>query len=159
MIIEAQDTKSGRSFCAEAPELDERVKNDFFNTFCVSDEDLKRWMDSLDVSADAKAVLHKIGQANIRAGGLVVRIGRKTLDVIGFLLREFPFMTFGAIFGAVVGALVITIPVIGFVIGPSFKAFAIAAGMALGLIEDKMEKSIKRCVQEAILSFEKLRTE
>ena len=159
MRIEAQDTKSGRSFSAEAPELDENAIDGFFGTFNVTDEDIKRSIDSLDISADAKAVLFQIGQASIRAGGLVVRIGRKILDVICYLLSEFPFMTFGAIFGVVVGMLVTSIPVIGFLIGPLFKAFAIATGIVLGLIEDIRDRSMRRRIQEAMLSFEKLRTE
>ena len=159
MRIESQDTKSGRSFSAEAPELDENVIDGFFHTFSVSDEDIKRLIDNLDISADAKAVLYQVGQTSIRASRLVVRIGRKILDVICFLLREFPFMTFGAIFGVVVGMLVTSIPVIGFLIGPLFKAFAIATGIALGLIEDIRERSVKRRIREAMLSFEKLRTE
>ena len=159
MRIEAQDTKSGKSFSAEAPELDKNVIDGFFGTFSVSDEDIKRSIENLAISADAKAVLFQISKTTIRASGLVVRIGRKILDVICFLLREFPYMTFGAIFAVVVGMLVTSIPVIGFVIGPLFTAFAIPTGIVLGLIEDIEERSVKRRIREATLSFEKLRTE
>ena len=158
MKIEAQDFDSGRKFMAEAPELDKDAINDFFDAFRLSEKDIKSWIDDLDVSADAKAILYKIGQTNIRGGRIVIKIGRKILEVVCFLLREFPKATFGLIFGAVVGFLVTSIPVIGFAIGPLFKALAMACGLVFGFIEDVNDMRMRRNIMEAMMSFETLRT-
>ncbi len=89
---------------------------------------------------------------------MIIKIGRKVLEVVCILLREFPNATFGLIFGAVAGLLVASIPVIGFVIGPLVTPLAMAFGLSSGFFEDIQDKKMKRRVMEATASFETLRT-
>ena len=158
MRIDAQDPESGRTFSGVANGLDEDFINDFFNAFNLSDEGIRIWISHLDISADAKSLLYKIAKTTIRAGQFVVKIGRKILDIVSFLLREYPKTTFGLIIGAVIGSLVISIPVIGFVIGPLFKILVMVLGAIVGVYEDIKDSAMKRKVQESMVSFEKLQT-
>ena len=158
MRIDAQDPESGRTFSGVANGLDEDFINDFFNAFNLSDEEIRSWISHLDISADAKSLLYKIAKTTIRAGQFVVKIGRKILDIVSFLLREYPKTTFGLIIGAVIGSLVISIPVIGFVIGPLFKTLVMVLGAIVGVYEDIKDSAMKRKVQESMVSFEKLQT-
>lgn len=158
MRIDAQDPKSGRKFSGVANDLDENTIDGFFNSFNLSDEEIRSWIARLDVSADAKSILYKIAKATIRAGQFVIKIGRKILEIISFLLREYPNATLWLIFGAVVGFLVTSIPVIGIVIGPLFTTLAMVVGFAMGAWEDIKDKNMKRKMQEEMVMFEKLRT-
>ena len=157
MQIHARDPESGREFSGVADGLDEATINGFFNTFDVSEEGLRKWIGGLPFSADAKAILYKISTTTIRAGEFVIKIGRKILEVISFLVRKFPNATFGLIIGAVLGSLVASIPIIGFVIGPLFKMLVIVMGVAMGAYED-VTGGLSRKMHESLFGFEPLRT-
>ena len=159
MRIETEAPESGRKFSGVASDLDENIIDDFFNSFNLSDEKLRNWIGRLDISADAKSILYKIAKTTIRAGQFVIKIGRKILEIVSFLLREYPNATFGLIFGVVVGSLVTSIPIIGVVIGPLFTTFATIVGFAMGAWQDIKDKNMKRRMQEEMVNFEKLRTE
>ena len=154
MQIHAQDPESGEEFSRVADGLDEATINGFFNTFDVSDEGLRKWIGGLPFSADAKAILYRIASATIRAGEFVIKIGRKILEVIYHLVREFPKATFWLIIGAVLGSLAASIPIIGFVIGPLIMAL----GVAKGAYEEIKDAAMRRKVQESMVGFEALRT-
>ena len=158
MRIDAQDPESGRTFSGEANGLDENIINDIFNTFNLSDEEIRSWIGRLPFSADAKSVLYKIDKTTIRTGQFIIKIGRNILEIVSILLREYPKATFGLILGAIVGSLVTSIPVVGFVIGPLFKTLVMVLGAVMGAYEDIKDSAMKRKVQESMVSFEKLRT-
>ncbi|MDE0457283.1 MAG: hypothetical protein OXI15_08330 [Chromatiales bacterium] len=159
MRIEAEAPESGQKFSGVASGLDENIIDEFFNSFNLSDEEIRRWIARLDISADAKSILYKIAKTTIRAGQFVIKVGRKILEIVSFLLREYPNATLWLIFGAVVGVLVTSIPVIGVVIGPLFTTLAMVVGFAMGAWEDIKDKNMKRKMQEEMVNFEKLRTE
>ena len=58
MRIETRNVESGKKYSAEAPELDKDAINEFFNVFSLSEEEMKGWINQLDIPADAKAILH-----------------------------------------------------------------------------------------------------
>ena len=156
--IEAQDPESGKRFSEEAANLDPKTITDFFADLNFSDEEIRRQIARLPISADAKDILYKLAKTTIRAGEFVIRIGQKILDVVCFLLREFPKATFGLILGALIGSLLSNVPVIGFLIGPLIKTLAMITGPWLGLLEDIKDKNLKRTIQEAQIPFETLKT-
>ena len=159
MRIDAQDPESGRKFSGVAIDLDESIIGDFFNSFNLSDEEIRSWISRLDISADAKSILYKIAKVTIRAGQFVIKVGRKILEIVSFLLREYPNATLWLILGAVVGTLVTSIPIIGIVIGPLFTTLSMVAGFAMGAWEDIKDKNMKRKMREEMVNFEKLRTQ
>ena len=69
------------------------------NTCEFTREQVRRVIDNLNVSADAKVWLHSILEKSIEVatamGKIVIWIGRKILDIVLFLLREFPNATLG----------------------------------------------------------------
>ena len=157
MQVHALDPESGRTFSGEAHGLDEDTINGFFNTFDVSEEALRKWIGRLPFSADAKAMLFKIASTTIRAGGLVIKIGRKILETVFALAKAHPMATIGLIIGAVLGSLVAAIPIIGFVIGPGVKALMMLIGAAWGARED-VRGDLDRKMRETMADFEALRT-
>ena len=157
MKIYAENSKTGKRFSGEAAELNEKTIGSFFDKFNVSEEEIDGWIRGLDISADAKMIMSDIAKTTIRAGDFVIRIGRKILECIEWLLREFPKATLGLILGAVIGTLVISIPVIGVVIGPLFKTMVMVLGITIGSVEDIKDKNMARRIQEAMMQFETLK--
>ena len=158
MRIDAHDPETGRNFSGEASELDEQAITEFFNKSNLSDEEVRSWLDRLPFSADAKSYLYAIAKSTIRAGKFVIRIGRKILEIVIFLVRQFPKATFGLILGALLGFLVASIPVIGFVIGPIFQLLATIIGGVMGALEDIRDRALERKMQELAMQFQVLQT-
>ena len=153
---------NGADFSEDARLLDEDAIAEL-NTCEFTREQVRRLVDNLNVSADAKFKLHSISDASIEvmtaAGKVVIWIGRKILDIVVFLTREFPNAVFGVIFGFVVGHLIGLIPIIGFLIGPLIQTILAAFGLVHGGAQDLREKDIQRRVAEICRQFTALQTE
>lgn len=161
MKINASDG-TGADFFGDAPHLDDNSIAEL-NAFEFTREQVRRLIDNLNVSADVKLQLHSIQEKTIEAmtvvGKVTIRIGRKILDVVLWLVREFPNATFGVIFGLVVGHLIGLIPIIGFLIGPLVGTILAAFGFVQGMAQDLREKNIGRRTVELCSQFTALRTE
>ncbi len=158
MEIEAIDPNSGKVFVKDAPMLDEKTINEHFNEHNKSSTKIKRWINELNISSDAKAILFKIAYTTFRAGDVVVRIGLKILDIISYILKKYSNASFGLVFGFFVGTLATTIPIIGILIGPFVVALGAIIGGVMGYREDLLDKKVKRTIQEAMIDFNKLQT-
>ncbi len=158
MRIEAHDRETGERFSGEAPGVDEPLTSDFFNSFDVSDRDLQRWINRLPLKADAKRILHAIAKKTIMAGDIVIRIGRKILEIALFLTRKCPMATTGLVIGALIGVLAGSIPIIGLVLGPIIMPLAMSVGLTVGAFQDIRDAALRSAVQESIAEFDKLKT-
>jgi len=156
MIVEATDPATGKTIQMECGVQSEDEIRDLLS-FDLSEESLKKRIDALAISSDAKSVLFTIAKTTIRVGSLVVKIGRKVLDIITELLAEFPMASTGTIFGAIFGYLVSSVPIIGFVFGPFIGALAIAFGFAVGAMQDISNKALEHRVMSAVVSFDALK--
>ena len=68
----------------------------------------------------------------IRAGEFVIRVGRKIIEVIGFLIRTFPKASSGLIIGAMIGSLAASVPVLGFMLGTDYRSSGHGTWAGLG---------------------------
>lgn len=156
MIVEATEPGTGKTIQMEcAAESEDEIRD--LLSFDLSEDSLKKRIDALAISADAKSVLFTIAKTTIRVGSLLVKIGRKVLDIITKILAEFPLASTGTIFGAIFGYLVSSVPIIGFVFGPFIGALAIAFGFAVGAMQDLSNKALERRVISAVVSFDALK--
>ncbi|MEP2681839.1 MULTISPECIES: hypothetical protein [Sulfitobacter] len=156
MIVEATEPETGKTIQIECAAQSEDEIRDLLS-FDLSEDSLKKRIDALSISADAKSVIFTIAKTTIRVGSSVVRIGRKVLDIITKILAEFPMASTGTIFGAIFGYLVSSVPIIGFVFGPFIGALAIAFGFAVGAMHDISNKALERRVMSAVVSFDALK--
>lgn len=85
----------------------------FINSTERSDSQILRQIESLSVSADAKALLADLLKLATRVGQAVIRVGRKIIDFVLSLVRAFPHMGFAALIAVVVTALISLVPFIG----------------------------------------------
>lgn len=155
MIINGKDPESGEEYEAEVGDVDAEFVVSM-SDFDMADDDIKRFIDNLNISADIKSLLYSFTKATIRAGKYIIKIGRKIIDYVISLCKAYPNVTVGAIFGAVVGYLISAIPIIGVVLGPLFTPIAIAIGIVIGIKEDLKDKDLERKIAEIKAKFSPL---
>jgi len=154
MKIEAADLETGKKFQAETNSTDDEFI-DFLQSSERSEVEIKRFIDNLDISADTKQLFYKFSKATITVGEYVIKIGRKIMDFIAWLLQEFPKATVGLLFGAIVIFLVGSIPIIGVAVG----SLAASIMTALGFIEDVQDKQLKRKIGAFNARFDSLKAD
>ena len=156
MKITAINPESGAEFQAES----KSITSEFIAMmadFEMTDEGIKRMIDNLDVSADVKSLLYTFSKATIKAGEYVLKVGRKIIDYICTLFKEYRHVSFGIIFGAIAGLLVSMIPISGWLLGPIVTPILMLTGMAGGLYEDLKDKQLERKIVEINGKFSPLK--
>jgi len=137
------------------------ISNDYFQEFSIfemSDDDIKRMIDRLNISADIKALLYKFSKATLKVGSYILKVGRKIIDYICAAFREYPNTGFGMLFGAIVTLLIASIPVLGALLAPIVGPILIAYGILVGANVDLENKKLKTRVQDIVASFIPLKT-
>lgn len=129
--IDAIDAQTGKPVKATIPEPPESFFS-YVNRCDTTDDQIKRLIDRMNVSADTKAMLYAFSKATLKIGRAIVRIGRKIIDTLFSFMRQFPALTFAVVFAAVVGTLVASIPIIGLILGSLATKLAICLGVVLG---------------------------
>ena len=155
MKISGKNPESGEEFNTESDNID----NEFVESmsiFDMAEGKIKKIIDELNISADAKSMLFSFSKVTIRAGEKIIQIGRKIIDYICRVFTEFPSASFGIVFGAIAGFLISTIPFLGVVLGPIFTPIAMILGLVGGLGEDLKDKALARRVAEINAKFNPL---
>jgi hypothetical protein len=123
----------------------------------ISDAKLFSYIDQLNISADAKALIETILRATIRVGKAVIKIGKRIIEVVLSIVSKFPNVTFGLVLGLVVYALVASIPIIGALFGGLLGPIAVLFGLVNGYFEDVKDRRLERKIMEASDHFSALR--
>lgn len=125
----------------------------------ISDSKLHSYIDNLDISADAKALIASILKATVRVGEIVIRIGKRILEIVIMFTTRFPNASFGFLLGILVGALVSSIPLIGGLLGSFVLPIAAAFGLASGYMDDIHDQRLAHKVADATAMFQPLNGE
>jgi len=157
MELLAVNPKTGKEMRYAVQEPDASLYA-FMGDFELTDEQVRDRIDRMSISADIKALLYSFSNATIKAGRAIVKIGRKIIDILFAVLREFPYLTFGAVFGLIVGALVMAIPIIGAVLAPLATPIAVGLGVVLGAKKEIETDTLSQRVQRIVDQFAPLRT-
>jgi len=153
MRLEAIDSETGKLIFLEAENL--TVQNiEELNSTEIPESLLKSSIDNLNISADAKSMLYRITYITVKAGNIIIKLGKKILDIVISLFNSFPEAGFGLILGAILGILIGTIPVVGAVLGSTAIALLTALGFTLGIKEDIHNKSLAREIAKANKKFD-----
>ena len=88
---------------------------------------------------------------------MVIRIGKKIVEIVLMIASKFPNATFGLVLGLIVGALVASIPLIGGLLGAFVLPIAAAFGLATGYVDDVRDQSLAKKVAEASAMFQPLK--
>ncbi len=102
----------------------------------LSKQAIRERIESMAMSADAKAILVDIADTTIEIGGKLVQAGRKILSFVFDMVQRFPNTTFGALVGFVLTALVASVPILGPVLGALVGPLLLALGIGMGALAD-----------------------
>ncbi len=147
MKVLGKNSESGEEFNIDSAAVD----NEFVESMSIfdkSEDQIKKIIEGLDISADAKSMLFSFSKATLRVGAKILKIGRKIIDYICSVFTEYPNVSFGLIFGAIAGFLISTIPIIGVVLGSLFTPIAMILGLVGGLQQDLKDRALIRKVAE-----------
>lgn len=154
----AEDTETGQKVAVEVSDEQyedlEKLAQDR-----VSDERLQSFIDNLDISADAKALIASILGKAIKVGELVIRVGKRIIEIVVMLVNKYPNAAFGMILGLLVGHLVASIPILATVLGAFLPKIAAAFGLVFGYLEDIKDQRLQRKITEAAVMFSPLQGE
>ncbi len=120
----------------------------FINATERSDAQILRRIESLSVSADAKALLADLLKLATRVGQVVLRVGRKIIDFVLSLVRAFPHMGFAALVAVVVTALISMVPFIGLALASVLGPLALALGIVVGGAVDFQSADLESRVRD-----------
>ena len=120
---------------------------------------LNRHIDNLDISADAKLLLTSIGEQVIRAGEVVINIGRKIIEAVLFIASQMPNASIGLLLGLLVGVLIGSIPIIGWMLGHFATVIASVFGIVVGATQDIKDRAIARQIDLVRAEFDVLKGE
>ncbi len=126
----------------------------FVNSTERSDTQILRRIDSLSLSADAKALLADLLKFGVEVGNAVLRIGRKVLDFVLSLIQQFPKLGFAVILAAVLAALLSMVPVLGGLLSPVLTPLALALGVSWGALKEYETGDFADRVKEFAARFE-----
>ena len=156
MKAEAIHPVTGDSICVDVSD-DRLGEIESLQRERISDHRLYSYIDQLNISADAKALIETILRSTIRVGKAVIRIGKRIIEVVLSLFSKFPNVTFGLVLGLVVYALVASIPIFGALFGGLLGPIAVLFGLVNGYFEDIKDKQLERKIMEASAHFSALR--
>ena len=125
----------------------------FVNSTERSDAQILRRIDSLSLSADAKALLADLLKLGTEVGNAVLRIGRKVLDFVLSLIQHFPTLGFAVVLAAVVAALLSMVPVLGGLLSPLLAPLALALGVSWGAMKEYETGDLADRVKEFAARF------
>ena len=115
--------------------------------------ELNRMIANLEISADAKAMIKSIMDAVIKVGDVVLRIGKRIVEIVFDIVKRFPNATFGVVLGVILSVLIASIPIIGAILAPFLAPVVIAFGLVVGFMEDMSGNPIVQAVKDATASL------
>ncbi len=119
--------------------------------------EINRMIDNLEISADAKALIKSIMDTVIKVGEVVLRIGKRIIEIVFDVVKRFPNATFGLVLGVILSVLIDSIPIIGAILTPLLDPVLTAFFLAIGFMKDMRGNPIVQTVKDETSSFEPLK--
>lgn len=135
MIVEVTHPETGERFSVDVPNLTEEKLAGLTREYATTQK-LKSHLDKLPVSAEVKAVLHRLSQFAIKVGETIVAIGRRVLEIGLLIARKFPNATIGLIVGAILTLLLAMVPFVGPALSSIIGTLATIYTTGSGFLED-----------------------
>ena len=119
--------------------------------------EINRMIDNLEIFADAKALIKSIMDAVIKVGEVVLRIGKRIIEIVFDVVKRFPNATFGLVLGVILSVLIASIPIIGAILAPLLAPVLTAFFLGAGFMKDMRGNPIVQTVKDETSSFELLK--
>ena len=95
-------------------------------------------------------MLDSILNLTIKVGEMIVNIGRKIIEVVIYIVQQFPNMVMGTIIGFILGTLISSIPILGWIFGPIVIPALTFIGATYGLSFDMTDKNTKNTINKYV---------
>ena len=155
----AVDPKTGETIIVEIEDDKLAQLNDEFRSQEIPKRKLNRMIDNLSISADAKAFIASLMDKTIKVGKVVLRIGKKIIEVVLNVVQQYPHATVGLVLGGIVSLLVSSIPLLGPLLQPLLNPIILIFGLVSGFLKDLDNYALNRKIREAIRPFDPLKGE
>lgn len=109
---------------------------------------IKAMLDRTDLSADIKALLFDIAKFTVKAGDIVIAVGRRGLDIAMTLIQEFPHMVLGVVVALVLSTIIGAIPLLGLILSATLTKLLLLLGLTAGAIEDIRQNAMKSAMDQ-----------
>ena len=157
MIVEAIHPETGERYRIDIPSLTtadlDRMTKEY-----MTDEKIKSYIEKLPVSAEIKVVLFKLSKFTIKVGQILLKLGKKVLEIVVMLASKYKHATLGVLIGALLTVLISTIPVLGPPLSSFLGSLLMLFGLGKGLWEDVKKDSpeLAASITEAGMIFQPL---
>ncbi|MGR3541433.1 MAG: hypothetical protein ACU0BS_08385 [Hasllibacter sp.] len=118
--------------------------------------DLRRALENVALSADAKAVLDRLLAATVQVGRHALQIGRVIVSFALGVLRMAPQTMFGSVIALAMTALIGSVPIIGAALGALLAPLLAAFGIGMGALADMRAGSVAAEVERFTALFDPL---
>lgn len=125
----------------------------FFDLTERSVDQILRRIDSLSLSADAKALLADLLMFGAEVGNAVLRVGRDVFDFALSLIQPFPKFGFAVVLASVLAALLSMVSVLGGLLSPILTPLSLALGVSWGALKQYETGDLTDRVKEFAARF------
>jgi len=131
-IVEMTNPKTKKVVAVEVDDIDiDALIEQFKLKFSATE--FRRIIDNLNIPAEAKVLLTELLNFTVKAGTVVLEVGKKVIEIVKVLAEKFPNITAGIIIAVVLSFLVSCIPVLGpflsWICTPLFLLVGVGAGI------------------------------
>jgi len=149
MIVEMTNLETKQQVAVEVDIIDiDALKEQFKLKY--SEAEFRRIIDNLDIPAEAKALLTELLNFSIKAGTVVLEVGKKIIEVVKVLVKSFPHITAGMIIGVTFSILVSCIPVLGPLLGWICTPLFVLLGIGTGILKDYENTDLGKALKEVM---------
>lgn len=160
MKVETTHPDTGETIVLDMPNLSDDQIRDMAKEH-TTDKQLQSKLDNLALSAEGKASIAKFLKFTLKVGGVVIKLGKKLLEIAIFVATKLKHLTFWAVLGAVLAFLVPMIPVIGPTLGAFLAPIIMLGGLLKGFYEQikSIDPSIVDIIDNSTTSLRPLNGE
>jgi hypothetical protein len=135
-------------------ELNQQFKSRF------SPDELERIIANFDIPAEAKALLTELLNFSIKVGTAVLEVGKKIVEILKVLVKNFPHVTAGMIIAVTLSFLVSCIPILGpllsWICTPLFLLIGVGAGVLKEVENTDLGKALKEVVDAIFAGLKRI---
>jgi hypothetical protein len=159
MNVEMTHPETKQLLVIEVSDVDtEALKEKFKLNF--SEAEFKRIIDNLNIPAEAKVLLAELLDFSIKVGTVVLDIGKKIIEVVKALVKNFPHIAAGVIIAVTLSLLVSAIPFLGpplsFLLTPLFLLVGVGTGILKDYEKTDLGKALKEVIDAIFVGLKKI---
>ena len=149
MLVEMTNYETKEKVQVEVDSIDvDDLKEQFKLNFSAAE--FRRMIDNLNIPAEAKALLTEMLNFSIKVGTVVLEVGKKIIEVVKVVVKNFPNITAGIIIAVTLSVLVSCIPILGPLLGWICTPLFLLLGVGVGILKDYEHTDLGKALKEVL---------